>query len=552
MKRLLILLACCLLLCTAVFAQEPVITNLKTDCVVESSGTCKITQNFNLSIDEAQKELSFPLGTGVKNASVAGYKARKTNVNGTDTLVLKSGSGFVGNRSFTVTYTLKNLVVTENGIQTLTLPMLCADWPWQINAYEFTVTMPQDFIAQPTFESGYSGDVIEDYMDISTQNNVIHGTLSQTLRDHESMTMRLDVDDGYFSRSRETWKGGSVGIILAALCLILGVVYWFFTLRSPKMKASSRSMPPDSAQPGDLPYLLCCKKPHFNAMVLHWASLGYLTIVQDEHDNVTLVKNMEMGSERRKYECKLFEMLFSEGEQIDGTSTLFKQTAKKAENAIPRFWQKRLYARTSGNVTILRILAYITTAISVLTAFAAILPEITARGFVLFLTFLVGLGVGYIAEKIAAAYYLNEKVWIGISGAAFLALIAVGRISDTFACMLIAIIMLAFTSLQTVHGGKRSEYGTNMIEQALGFHRYMNKLTDSRVKALQAQDPQYLYRMLPYAVAMNCGDALVQNLGEADVEPCEYFRDPHQMRTVSEFYTRLLTALGTLDFSINK
>ena len=61
MKRLLLLLACLLALCTGVCAAEPVISEMKTDCTLTGSGSCQVTQSFTLEISGAQTQLRFPL-----------------------------------------------------------------------------------------------------------------------------------------------------------------------------------------------------------------------------------------------------------------------------------------------------------------------------------------------------------------------------------------------------------------------------------------------------------------------------------------------------------
>ena len=77
MKRLLLLLACLLALCTGVCAAEPVISEMKTDCTLTGSSSCQVTQSFTLEISGAQTQLRFPLSAGAKKASVAGYQTQK-------------------------------------------------------------------------------------------------------------------------------------------------------------------------------------------------------------------------------------------------------------------------------------------------------------------------------------------------------------------------------------------------------------------------------------------------------------------------------------------
>ena len=102
MKRLLLLLACLLALCTTVVAAEPAISDMKTDCTLTGSGACQVTQTFTMEIDGAQTQLRFPLSPGAKKASVAGYDAQKQTDGDCPVLVLTDANGFTGSRSFTV------------------------------------------------------------------------------------------------------------------------------------------------------------------------------------------------------------------------------------------------------------------------------------------------------------------------------------------------------------------------------------------------------------------------------------------------------------------
>lgn len=149
MKRLLLLLACLLALCTTVVATEPAISDMKTDCTLTGSGACQVTQTFTMEIDGAQTQLRFPLVPGAKKASVAGYDAQKQTDGDCPVLVLSDASGFTGTRSFTVLYTVSGLVSEADGVQTLQLPLLSAKWAYPISRYQFTVTMPKPFEATP-------------------------------------------------------------------------------------------------------------------------------------------------------------------------------------------------------------------------------------------------------------------------------------------------------------------------------------------------------------------------------------------------------------------
>ena len=247
MKRLLLLLACLLALCTTVVAAEPAISDMKTDCTLTGSGACQVTQTFTMEIDGAQTQLRFPLVPGAKKASVAGYDAQKQTDGDCPVLVLSDASGFTGTRSFTVLYTVSGLVSEADGVQTLQLPLLSAKWAYPISRYQFTVTMPKPFEGYPAFVSGYYSDVISDYIDLDVSESLISGTIATGLKDHESLDMTLTLDKSYFSGAYTALSFSWVGMAVIVALLALAFGYWFVTLRSAPIRTSTRRLPPDAA-----------------------------------------------------------------------------------------------------------------------------------------------------------------------------------------------------------------------------------------------------------------------------------------------------------------
>ena len=322
MKRLLLLLACLLALCTGVCAAEPVISEMKTDCTLTGSSSCQVTQSFTLEISGAQTQLRFPLSAGAKKASVAGYQTQKQTDGDCPVLVLTDANGFTGTRSFTVMYTISGLASEADGVQTLSLPLMSAKWDYPISKYVFTVTLPKPFESYPAFSSGYYADVISDYMDLNVSECLISGTLDSGLKDHESLDMTLTLDKRYiygaYTALSFSWVG--MAVIVALLALAFG--YWFVTLRSAPIRTSTRRLPPDAALPCDMPFLVGGGPIQFNMLVCHWASLGYLTIFCGKNGRVALRRRVDMGNERRQSEVRLFQMLFSQGDVCEGASLL--------------------------------------------------------------------------------------------------------------------------------------------------------------------------------------------------------------------------------------
>ena len=529
------------------------ITDMKTDCLVDASGSCQITQTVTIDIAGTEETLELPLAANAKRISVAGYKYKKTTQDGYTVLVLSSNGGFSGSRTFTINYTVSGLVSEQDKVQTLTLPLLSPKWSWAISNYDFTISLPAAFEGYPTFTSGYYGDVIEDYMTFTVRDGMIGGTIGTALKDHESLTMTLVVGEGYFSGKYASWSSGWVETALVILLSVLALVYWALTLRSPRLRVSSRTVPPDAVLPCDLPYLMAGGKPDFKMLICHWAALGYLTIEMDEKGHVLLHRQVIMGNERKRLEGKIFSALFARGDVCDGASLKFKTTAQNAMRAIMRYWDRRLYSRASGNARLMRGLCALAMSIASLATMSLILPTMPARGLVLFGCMVVGFGLSILICRGPQAYYLGNIPALVLAALAALALLVVSRLSGGGLPMFIAVVMCIVCGLLTLHGGRRTELGSQLISQSLGFRRGLEKLSERHVSMLLSRDGQYFYKMLPYAEAIGMGADFARRLSDAELEPCEWYvtRVP-AARTAAEFYSQLRPALEMLELSIRK
>lgn len=548
-KRFLLLLFLLLALTTGA-AAAGTITDLRTDCIVAGNGSCQVTQTVTIEFTGIEQSLTIPLGANAKRASIAGYHAQKTVEDGYTLFQLKDDAGFAGSRTFTVTYTLSGLVTETDGEQTLNLPLLCPKWDYPIEHFSFTVTMPKDIETVPGFSSGYYGDVIEDYMTAARQGAVLLGDLDTALKDHESLTMTLALGPRYFTGTYSGWSANWVAAAFCILFALLALGYWFVTLRSPRLSVSSRSLPPDSALPCDLPFLLAGAKPDFNMLLCHWASLGYLSIAVDPQGHVSLLRHMYMGNERRGLECKLFAALFARADRCDGASIHYKNTAKSAAGALARFWGRRLYERGSGNVLVMRALAALCSGVALLSAASFLLPVLPLRWLVLALCFVLGAAMSACVQLAAIRWYLRHVPVLALGGACAVAMLVLGNLSGTFPLMLLAAALSALTGVLTRHGGQRSRAGGRLLGQVLGFRQFLRRVTPSHLLMRLQRDPQYFYRTLPYAEAMGLGAMFARKFGDTELDPCEWYNEPNLPRTAEGFYEKLKETLALLNLSI--
>ena len=520
-------------------------------CTVNESGRAYVQQTLELSILGSLQEIAFTFPADAKSPKVEGYKTKSAMENGVRVLRVSSDTGFTGTLTFQLSYNQTGLVTAGEASQTIQLPLLSPQ-AYPIQALSFSVTFPEDFASTPSFESGYYKDVIEDLMTVSSSGGVVTGILTTPLNDNDTLTLSLTLPEGYFAGNFGEGIGSVVLLVLSILFALLGLLYWFRLLRNKTLRVSARSLPPDGVNPGDLPFLLAGGDADFNMLVSHWASLGYVSFFINQAGHVIIRRRMEMGNERRAYERKLFLLLFGDESYCDGASLHYKKVGSKAMAVIPRYWARRIFDKRSGSPFLAQLLCCLACACSTTLAMNALAPE-SLHFLFLIASFIAGFAFSYCLQKAAGAYYLNDWVRTGIGVSCGFLLLLVGLLGGAGLSTVIAGGASAFVGWQTAHGGRRKPEGDDIVAQTLGFRRFLLNATDHHAQQMLRRDPQYFYKMLPYAEAMGQGRRFTALFHGVRLESCPWYEVAKGTPTTpAAFYDHYCETLAILNVSIRK
>ena len=558
MKRLFAALAALVILLTTVPASQATgtdatIKDAKIEYILSPSGTAEAAVELTLQLPADATEAELILPPNASRVKAPGYRLRTQKHDGQIAAILSQKDGFApGEYPIRLEYRLDRLVSgTESG-QLLTLPLLSAQH-CAIETLSFTVTLPSVVEAQTVFTSGYAGAAIDDVMSWTKSGAVIAGRIGEPMLDHDTLDMALTLPDGYF-RVRIV-RGNAFAVVFTVLSLLfaaLSLVYWWLLLKNRRLQVKARTLPPDGINPGDVPYLLSGEKADFSMLVSHWATLGYLSFYVNRTGHVILRKRMAMGNERRSFERKLFSMLFANEDYCDGASLRYKKTGEKAIEIIPKYWNKRLYEKKSGSPALVRLLSCLSCACATTLALGAVAPD-TLRGLLLCMAFVSGWALCWLVQKAFGGWYLCRWTLVGAGAAAGGLLLILGGIGEVTAVMLLAAVVAAFVGWQTIHGGLRTPYGSEVIAQTMGFRRFLRNASDQHLRQTLYRDPQYYYKMLPYAEAMGQGRRFASLLSDMELEPCQWYETAGKGPvTAGEFYEHYCETLAMLHTSIGK
>lgn len=556
MKRFFAALAAfCLLLSVFPFAMaagnDSEFSNMSIKCSLDSGSDAEVKVDMTLRLHTEQDELVFVVPGGASQVKAPGYKSRLTTRDGQTAIVLTDRHGFAADDyTIAVTYKLKDLARADRGqdAQALTVPLL-APQELPVENLSFSVIFPEVFIATPKFFGGYTGQVVEDSLSFSQDGIAVSGSATAPLLDHETLDMSISMPAGYFSVRTTGGAGSVVFTVLSALLSVLALLYWWLCLRNRPLKIRARTLPPDGVNPGDIPYLLSGGSADFNMLVSFWATLGYLTFFINQAGHVVLRRKMNMGNERRGFERKLFDLLFRDGNTCDGASLRYKRVGEKAMEIIPRYWNKRLYEKRSGSPALARLLSCLSCGIATALAMDPVAPEVL-HGLFLFMALVAGFALCWLLHRTLGAYYLGRWLYVG-AGLAAGALLLLLCLSGSPLLLLSVTCAAAFLGWQTTHGGLRTPYGSEVISQTLGFRRFLHNATDHHLRQTLYRDPQYFYRVLPYAQAMGQGRRFASLLSSMELEPCQWYETAERIPlTAGEFYEHYCETLAILNDSI--
>jgi len=532
-------------------AGETAIRRAEITGIVQEKGTATISMKLQMQVVGVLEEIRFAVPEQSKNREVGGYRAKSSTENGQRYLTISSDTGFSGEQTFQLSYTLSGLVTKGEESQTLNLPLLAAQ-DYRVGEVALAVNLPKNFTSYPSFISGYYGEIIEDYMNFSTTAQAVSGTVNVILQDSDTLDMTLTVPEGYFSGKHGEGALSKIMPVLVAVLLVLALFYWWRTLRNGPLRVQARTLPPDGVNPGDLPYLLAGADADFNMLVSHWATLGYLSFYVNKSGHVILRRRMSMGNERRKYEQKLFDLLFGQENLCDGASVRYKKVGERAMAVVPRYWGRRLFDKRSGAPAMVKLLCSLACAFAMVLAMDAVAPE-KLHSLFLLVGFVAGFALCWIMQGGFGRFYLSDWVWTGISAGCGLLLLIVGGLGGIALLMAPAVAVAAFLGWQTTHGGRRSAYGSEVLSQTLGFRRFLQHAAEHHVLQMTRRDPQYFYKMLPFAEAMGQGQRFVALFHDVQLEPCQWYEAARGTPTsATAFYDHYLDSLDMLNISIRK
>ena len=515
--------------------------------IVSSDGTAQVTQVVNFHLEQAVDGFRYPLPANARDIAVNGNSVRVTRDQDAAYVDLNRFFGHsTGNFTATFSYTLENLVgYNADHLLMLELPIVWG-FAYPMEALDFTITLPGDIQNRPAFKSGYFKARIEEDMRVEVNSNIIEGEVMVRLKDRETLTMELMVDEKMFPPSvRAVWAAGADDKAIAA-CAVLALVYWIIFLRCLPVQRIRRASAPDAIGAGEVGSVLVMNGADLTMMVVSWAQMGYVLIQLDNNNRVLLHKRMDMGNERSNFERKIFKQLFVKRSIVDGTSLHYAKLCRKVASGKSNV--QGMYRRNSGNPMIFRIIALAAAPFGGLSLALNMMIDGFLGGLVTVLMVVFGLVSGWFIQCGGKCLHLRDKMGLYLA----LGLCGLWVLLGLVAGEPVIAILVAFGELlagiMAAYGGRRSELGKQTLQQIYGLRHDLKHPDRTELLRIMKVNPSYYYMMAPYALAFGVDKAFAKGFGGMRLSGCPYLTtgmDGHL--TASDWSKLLRRAVNILD-----
>jgi hypothetical protein len=316
--------------------------------------------------------------------------------------------------------------------------------------------------------------------------------------------------------------------ILFVAAPIVCFLLWLRFGRDEKPVETVEFYPPEGLTPSEIGYLLDGKVQAHDmlSMILWWASQKLLVIEESSRGEFLLRRICALPAGRKPFEKTLWNALFFESECVDlrepniEFSIALNQAKRELINGYKKDVRTNLYTRVSMQATIACALITLVPLIAFIVHTALInastmsygkgtdMEEILgySAGVAAFCSFILygaghrkRLSLGMVSKDGSASMQLNANLNFLIPFVIMVVIGIIGSVILDLPNMMMATASVAICIFFTVNVRQRTDYYKRILGSILGFKNFIKVAKADQMKELFADDPQYYFKILPFA-----------------------------------------------------
>ncbi|MBR3693764.1 MAG: DUF2207 domain-containing protein [Erysipelotrichales bacterium] len=569
MKKLITILLFLLLTalsCTNVLAKETyTIEHLEAIYDVQENGEFLVQQTYYVNFQEPSQGITIDIPTkhyiemevdGVLVTKVHTHTLKDIEVSNNvhykmenyedgKRIILGDSSKLVESiQAYHISYTIKTVEPGIGGRHRFEQTLVPETLDATIKSATFQITMPYAFdLSSLTFYVGDSntqlGNTIPGFS-YNIQNTTITANILQPLHKQTNVYIDIPLSYDYFDYPTPfnwTW----FILIACVLGSIATIVVYFLYGKDGLVTKSKEVHIPEELTCAAVGYIIDghTSKEEVVALLIQWANQGYIQICEIEQRGPSICKLKEMSEDRRPYERNFFYALFKDRDNIylDQVEDHFYQHIDQVCKDVTKYYSTKedlVFYKSSLRFQVLTLFLSILPMLvgSIFTLYYYRLYQIQLAllgGFLLCLPGMIGIIILYYA--IIARYALSRKTYhkrLIISGVLLLIMAVIyrflyitlsGNIMIYYATLITTVILV----WSALFMDKRTPKGNELLGKILGFKEFIETASKSELEELTLQDPQYFYKVLPYADILGVRDIWAKKFMDIHVEHAAWY-----------------------------
>lgn len=255
---------------------------------------------------------------------------------------------------------------------------------------------------------------------------------------------------------------------------------------------------------------------------------------------------MDMDNERTAFENRCFYSLFSKGDVVDATGVPYARLCLKVAQTISGV--KEMYTRRAGNALLFRALCCGVGCFSGICYGYNFTTDTTWQVVLAVLLGILGVVAAWAIQDGMYRLHIRGKIPIYIASVAYLLWIVLGIWSGAWLVGICAVLVQILAGLAAAYGGRRSDLGRQQAGLILGLRHYLATISKEELERIQENDPDFFFRMLPYAIAMGVDTRFAKLFGDERLPQCSYLvTKDNRMRTAAEWALLLRKTADRMD-----
>lgn len=496
-------------------------TSMNSFAAVSADGSCQVNITATLRLEQQVDKLYFPVPAEATGVTLNGSRVSAPKSGDARRIDLsKVTKNVIGDFSINVSYSLYDVIhTTEEGTLQMQLPLL-SGFEYPVEALTFSVTMPGAVDVLPGFVSGYHQARIEEDLTYTVDGVTISGNSLKALKDHETLTMTLAVTEEMFPQDITHTQDYHFGLVAMGICGAAALLYWLIAMLNLPVWRQHCTEPPQGYTAGQLGCIAAGQGVDLSLTVLSWAQLGYVLIKTERSGRVLLYKRMDMGNERSEAERRFFKKLFGKRDTVDTSgypyAALCRAAAKKPAGV------GELMRRWTGNPLVFRALVAGMGLSGGASLAVALADGAALQGVLIFLLGVAGALSGWFIQSTGSRILLGSPrkaapgLWL--CGAWLL----LSLLAGAFDVGIWMVLGLLLAGLLLAWGGRRTELGRQTLAQTLGLRHYLRTADKKQLQHICETDPDYFFRLAPYAMALGADRAFAKRFGARKLNGCPY------------------------------